>query len=1429
MRLQTFIPASTSTDSTPAGEYPVWLHGVMSKDASIALVDGQDDGTYFVFERPKDSEYVLVVVFKSKVTHHMMRRNGDGIWSINNQAVGGVHKSVSDAIAALQKPNVPKWPVALSNPRAMKPGAKQPTRSVGGGGGSAQGAADGTPPARPAKKSGGGSSGDGGGAQEQQPSKKMKSQPTWLHGGIGKDTAEDLVNSDGGGDGTFLIWERSKTEYAMTVIYRGKPTHHLIKKDQATKEYMVGKTKFAGVKNLYKLVEKLSGPPSKTWPVQLQDGVRIPPGGESPQNKFWERMSTRKKSTKKSKEADAPPPSQKTSEPAGSGSTTSPEWLHGELSKTEAETLVMSGDASDGTYLVWERSSAPAAYGLTVIYNGKATHHAISRTDQVKSGGSFVVNKKPIVTGDAATTLVGVVTALQGGKLRGWPVALSTVIKVPDGGKKPTHSLNSGDNGGGDGGGGNNGGGDAPPIPAKKAIAGTTEEDSSTDNGHVQKQIDGVTDSSSSSDRTATKSISGTTTSATSTDGGESPGWLHGQITKEEAASKVMASGGVDGTYLVWLKDPPSAYALTVVYKGKASHHMVQQPNGSDTWQINKKAYNSAHKDLQKFVEMFQSPLKGWPVLLSTPVLAESAARPTPAPAEKEKANPPTLSKKPSTQKASSSKAGLEWLHGNLGKEEAQSKVMASGGVDGTYLVWSKNPPKQYVLTVVFRGKASHHLIEKPPRSDTWQINKKPYNSSHKDLQEFVEMFQSPVKGWPVPLAIPIFGDAERASTESNEESDTVTPDDPGSTIKEEDGGDDGEAPPPALPPRSKAASEAEEKAKDDEMNLAIDGEAVAEGMRPIGEDTVKSDMQTMGSALDALLSGTVAAGGTGSKNPVWLHGKLSKTKAQELVSEGARKDGTFLIWERDTSPDEYGLTVMFNNKPTHHLLTKDEAGKHWLVNKKTYGGQKYLKLGGMVDALALHVKGWPVPLIHPVAVPKEGGKLPTTFVEGHEATAAEEAAEYRDSAGKKAPSPDSKKGAGKRPGRGQFEGTADGDKRTVTITKDEKGFGFKFDTMKKTGSYLSLVKPKSVAAKSGGMVAGQKIISINGTEIAGFKKVDISELIRAGDTVTLELVQDFAGYSERRVKKKLKDAAGNPQIVTAKFAPHLGDVELVGGGDAATPVWVHAVADRSTAADTGYFAKGMRVLMINGAEMPESITADECIGKICHGVTVELKLAYSGKNYERYLKDMGKRGKAVEASSSSVSATAGAKLKPKATASTARRSPSAAGDGGGIDWMPAPSEPNELRKYLQTRPSIYYSLERDPGAAWGLEWSTAGGKLAISSVAAETAASYYELFEGDIVLEINNVDSVHMDAGGAKRLANANDYLELLIARADIGGVTMQAQSQLRRNPNQPEAAQGIDAGGSIVFDSRFIAGGEGTRYAEEYHFPATGFYEDE
>ena len=94
------------------------------------------DGTYFVYERAlpedRDWEYVLVVVYKGKPTHHLLATNPGhaGFWTVNGGLYGDAHEILFETITELQKPQK-GWPVILSRPRKPPPGAEPPpTRNV---------------------------------------------------------------------------------------------------------------------------------------------------------------------------------------------------------------------------------------------------------------------------------------------------------------------------------------------------------------------------------------------------------------------------------------------------------------------------------------------------------------------------------------------------------------------------------------------------------------------------------------------------------------------------------------------------------------------------------------------------------------------------------------------------------------------------------------------------------------------------------------------------------------------------------------------------------------------------------------------------------------------------------------------------------------------------------------------------------------------------------------------------------------------------------------------------------------------------------------------------------------------------------------------------------------------------------------------------
>lgn len=60
----------------------------------------------------------------------------------------------------------------------------------------------------------------------------------------------------------------------------------------------------------------------------------------------------------------------------------------------------------------------------------------------------------------------------------------------------------------------------------------------------------------------------------------------------------------------------------------------------------------------------------------------------------------------------------------------------------------------------------------------------------------------------------------------------------------------------------------------------------------------------------------------------------MSKADAETLLTSNTKEDGEFIVRQREPKSRDFVLVVMYNGKPTHHLMTKSEQGT-WTVNKK--------------------------------------------------------------------------------------------------------------------------------------------------------------------------------------------------------------------------------------------------------------------------------------------------------------------------------------------------------------------------------------------------------------------------------------------------------------------------------------------------------------
>ena len=159
-------------------------------------------------------------------------------------------------VNALRKKQ-PGWPVALVKPiknpeKAKKTSAKTSAKKAAG--------------SIKKKKSTGG--------LEKKKSKSLKKKkPIWLHGDLSKEEASEIITKAGLDNGRYLVRSRAgkKTEFVLGVVYKGKPTHHLISKVDGN--YLINKKSYGDHPKVSALIATLQKPGTPNWPVPLDKPV----------------------------------------------------------------------------------------------------------------------------------------------------------------------------------------------------------------------------------------------------------------------------------------------------------------------------------------------------------------------------------------------------------------------------------------------------------------------------------------------------------------------------------------------------------------------------------------------------------------------------------------------------------------------------------------------------------------------------------------------------------------------------------------------------------------------------------------------------------------------------------------------------------------------------------------------------------------------------------------------------------------------------------------------------------------------------------------------------------------------------------------------------------------------------------------------------
>eukprot|EP01147_Barroeca_monosierra_P005580 gene5580-7222_t len=275
-----------------------WLHGAMSKqDAEQVLLNAKGkDGLFFLRDRTNHpGDYVMCVQFKGKATHHLLRKNEAGFWIINNKQYGKC-STLSEIIDLLSKPHE-AWPVILYD---FIPNETEKERRQLGSTKKLENPAQNSSlpngiPKKPQKtdeqhEAATEATALSSAATESfDPQVKTKElQDTndleealgannlpFYHGKLDRKTAEEIIHKYANEQGfehvdnIWLLRRRASTDFAITIGFRNKPTHHLIKKSNSTLQINGQETHTS---TLSELIEHLNAKP-KYWPVELKHPV----------------------------------------------------------------------------------------------------------------------------------------------------------------------------------------------------------------------------------------------------------------------------------------------------------------------------------------------------------------------------------------------------------------------------------------------------------------------------------------------------------------------------------------------------------------------------------------------------------------------------------------------------------------------------------------------------------------------------------------------------------------------------------------------------------------------------------------------------------------------------------------------------------------------------------------------------------------------------------------------------------------------------------------------------------------------------------------------------------------------------------------------------------------------------------------------------
>jgi hypothetical protein len=255
--------------------------------------------------------------------------------------------------------------------------------------------------------------------------------------------------------------------------------------------------------------------------------------------------------------------------------------------------------------------------------------------------------------------------------------------------------------------------------------------------------------------------------------------YFHGLIKKGEADD--LLTGCEDGTFLFRQKGASTDnFILSVVYNGNPTHHAVVRTAAGSEFTVNKSP--SGAKTLVAVARFLETKTKQWPVSLIAGIAngkeeeqedeseedEEEHEEQAPLPQTTELKSELALQEdegeqvvaeqaKQTEQTDSNNNSSSDmpsWFHGFLSKMEAEGLLLENDGAgrDGKFLLRSKGmSTDDLILSVIFRGRPSHHSLKRASPGKVYIVNKK-INTDCTELGEVRSYLSRTQKRWPVPL-----------------------------------------------------------------------------------------------------------------------------------------------------------------------------------------------------------------------------------------------------------------------------------------------------------------------------------------------------------------------------------------------------------------------------------------------------------------------------------------------------------------------------------------------------------------------------------------------------------------------------------------------------------------------------------------------------